>query len=75
MTDLKGYYRVSFEVPAPKGSSSANGELLGRSDDSAERSVVSIFASVQTLGLKLEKRKLPIEHVVIDHLEKVPVGN
>jgi uncharacterized protein (TIGR03435 family) len=32
----------------------------------------SIFASVQKLGLKLEKRKAPVEQLVIDHVEKTP---
>jgi len=32
----------------------------------------SVFASVQKLGLKLEKRKAPVEQFVIDHVEKTP---
>ncbi|MGO9515967.1 MAG: TIGR03435 family protein [Candidatus Korobacteraceae bacterium] len=32
----------------------------------------SVFASVQKLGLKLEKRKAPVEQIVIDHVEKIP---
>jgi uncharacterized protein (TIGR03435 family) len=32
----------------------------------------SVFASVQKLGLKLEKRKAPVEQFVIDHVEKAP---
>ena len=72
MTDLNGYYQVSFEVPPPRGGNAISPDLLGRSDDTAEHAVVSIFASVQTLGLKLEKRKLPIEHIVVDHVQKIP---
>jgi uncharacterized protein (TIGR03435 family) len=36
---------------------------------------VSVFKSIQTLGLKLESRKLPAEVIVVDHAEKMPTGN
>jgi uncharacterized protein (TIGR03435 family) len=32
----------------------------------------SIFSSVEKLGLKLDARKMPLEHIVIDHLERTP---
>ena len=36
----------------------------------------TVYSAVQDqLGLKLEARKLPVEVLVIDRLEKVPVGN
>jgi len=35
----------------------------------------SIYASVEKLGLKLEERKLPVEQLVIDHIEKTPTAN
>jgi uncharacterized protein (TIGR03435 family) len=35
----------------------------------------SVFASVQKLGLKLEKRKAPVEQLVIDNVEKAPTEN
>jgi uncharacterized protein (TIGR03435 family) len=35
----------------------------------------SLFIALETLGLKLEKRKAPIEVLVIDHIEKSPSGN
>jgi uncharacterized protein (TIGR03435 family) len=35
----------------------------------------SIFNALETLGLKLEKRKAPIEVLVIDHIEKAPSEN
>lgn len=35
-----------------------------------------IFAAVEEqLGLKLEKKKGPVEILIVDHLEKVPAGN
>jgi uncharacterized protein (TIGR03435 family) len=38
-------------------------------------SMNSVFAAVQELGLKLESRKAPIDHIVIDHVERVPTEN
>jgi uncharacterized protein (TIGR03435 family) len=35
----------------------------------------SIFASVQNLGLKLEPRRLPLDLLVVDHIEKAPTAN
>jgi len=35
----------------------------------------SIFSAIQALGLKMDARKLPIETLVIDHLEKAPTEN
>ena len=35
----------------------------------------SLFTSIQKLGLRLEAKKAPVEIVVIDQAEKVPVGN
>jgi uncharacterized protein (TIGR03435 family) len=35
-----------------------------------------IFAALeQQLGLKLEKTKVPVDVLVIDHIEKTPTGN
>jgi uncharacterized protein (TIGR03435 family) len=35
----------------------------------------SLFNALETLGLKLEQRKAPIEVLVIDHIEKYPSAN
>jgi len=43
----------------------------GASDPSGS----SIFSSLQKLGLKLEPRKLPLDTLVIDHIEKTPTEN
>jgi uncharacterized protein (TIGR03435 family) len=35
-----------------------------------------LFAAVQSqLGLKLEAKKVPVEVLVIDHMEKTPIVN
>jgi len=35
----------------------------------------SLFSALQTLGLKLESRKAPLDVLVIDHAEKTPTDN
>ena len=35
----------------------------------------SIFMSLQKLGLKLESRKLPLDMMIVDHIEKTPTEN
>jgi uncharacterized protein (TIGR03435 family) len=35
----------------------------------------SVLGAVQQLGLKLDARKMPVETIVVDHLEKTPTEN
>jgi uncharacterized protein (TIGR03435 family) len=44
-------------------------------DGAANPSAASLKSSIELLGLKLEPRKLSVEVLVIDHLEKSPVAN
>ena len=89
MTELKGNYVVSLELAMedlrniartagmmPPGAVPAAGAEAGRPADAAsDPSGLSIFASVQQLGLKLDPRKAPLEFIVVDHLEKTPSEN
>jgi uncharacterized protein (TIGR03435 family) len=88
MTELKGYYQVEMDipmeelmaiarkagamVPGPGGGGDAS---RAPADAAADPSGGSIFAAVQKMGLKLEARKVPIEQIVIDHVEKMPTEN
>ena len=50
-------------------------DLQWTPDDSGD-SGPSVFSAIQDqLGLKLEPHKSPVEILVIDHAEKVPVAN
>jgi uncharacterized protein (TIGR03435 family) len=35
----------------------------------------SVYASIEKLGLKLNKEKLPVDMIVVDRLEKIPTDN
>jgi uncharacterized protein (TIGR03435 family) len=89
MTDLKGNYQISLSLsmedlrnlarsagmamPGQAG----RGPEAGRqpADAASDPSGGSIFSAVQGLGLKLESRRVPVENLVIDHLEKNPTEN
>ena len=68
----------SSETPASPGAGGNRGGDAGgpreavASDPSGSG---SIMASIQSLGLKLEPRKLPLDLLVVDHIEKTPTAN
>ena len=43
--------------------------------EAAEQDLPSIFTAVQTLGLRLEPKKEPMDIIVIDHADKTPTEN
>jgi len=80
MTGLKGYYEVTLDVPQRSRAFAARRGAMERPADApapeaSDPSGVNVFASIQKLGLKLEKRKAPIEHLVVEHVEKLPTEN
>jgi uncharacterized protein (TIGR03435 family) len=83
MTGLKGAYQIAMDVPgSPNAARAAARSGVGRAGADAtnpeappEPSGASIFASVQKLGLRLEKRKAPIESIAVERLEKAPTEN
>ena len=78
LTGLTGDYEIAVDVP---GNTNAGARRLARSASSdaapaaSEPSGTSILKSIQTLGLRLERRKAPLEYLIVDHLEKVPTEN
>ncbi len=84
-TGLKGNYKVSLDLaredmmnaaravgvalpPGALGALAGGAGLPAASDPSG----TSIFNSIERMGLKLETRKVPVEQIVIDHLERTP---
>lgn len=79
MDDLRGMARKAG-VAIPAGAIGRGGEAGPKpggspGDVASEPSGASIFQAVQQLGLKLDPRKLPVELIVIDHIEKTPTEN
>jgi uncharacterized protein (TIGR03435 family) len=69
MTGMKGFFDFTLEW-APEA---RPGEAAATTDSVPG---ASIFAALQEqLGLKLETRKGPVEMLVIDHVEKIPIEN
>ena len=71
MTGLKGVFDFTLEWDRSAATLSPNADDRPSSDAG-----ISIFTALQEqLGLKLESRKLPIEMLVIDHVERNPAEN
>jgi uncharacterized protein (TIGR03435 family) len=70
-TGLEGRYSFILRW-TPEGKPDTKREANGREAEAAP----AIFTALpEQLGLKLEKRKMPVEVLVIDHAEKVPAAN
>ena len=82
MTELKGKYDLTLNVGLEdminlaRAQGIAIPQLPGNANgNAAEPGSSSIFAAIQPYGLKLEPRKLPVEMLIIDHVEKSPTEN
>ena len=79
-TALYGTYSISVTYAGHAGGPHGVAALLQppppSADLSAPEPLPDIFRALQTeLGLKLEKQKVPVKILVVDHLEKTPSGN
>ena len=72
MEDLAGMKRLAVGVGGPGGPGGPGGDH-GPAPDAAP--AASIFTAVQSLGLKLDPRKAPVEFLIVDRGEKVPTEN
>jgi uncharacterized protein (TIGR03435 family) len=74
-TGLPGLYRFKVELDTSRMAlrmvtSDANGNAINR-----EPTGVDTFKAVETLGLKLEERREPIDVLVVDRMERTPTEN
>ncbi len=71
MTTLEGEFDIAMDVnPAD-----LEGLRMGMPPDASPSSNPSIQEALRALGLKLESRKAPIEHIVVDSIRKTPTEN
>jgi uncharacterized protein (TIGR03435 family) len=67
-TGLPGRYNFTFEFEYQFD--------VGPDGKNAPDSIPpSLFTAVQRLGLKLEPRRVPLDHLVVDYAEKIPTEN
>ncbi|MGP8246780.1 MAG: TIGR03435 family protein [Bryobacteraceae bacterium] len=88
-TDLKARYDVALDLSmddirnAARAAGMGGGMMMGPApgrgggpaDAASDPSSSSLWAAVQSFGLKLDARKEPLENIVVDHLEKAPTEN
>jgi uncharacterized protein (TIGR03435 family) len=79
-TGLTKSYQIAVEAPTrdlPGMQPSARGDSAESADRTAasEPAGVSLRDSLKRLGLKLDRRSLPVERLVIDSIERTPTPN
>jgi uncharacterized protein (TIGR03435 family) len=82
-TELKGYYQIVIDVPAgvAPGSNVPVASLASGSREPDQAGLPSdptgetLQRSLRSLGLELEARKVPIQHLFIDSVQRVPTEN
>jgi uncharacterized protein (TIGR03435 family) len=73
-TELAGDYDIEMNIN-PADLQGMRGGSFFDNEPRPESDAPSIQSAMQALGLKLESRKAPIQHLVIDHIEKAPSEN
>jgi uncharacterized protein (TIGR03435 family) len=76
-TGLTGFYDVWTPVPATwnnRVNASRNAQA-GSAMEPSDPSGVNLFKELEKMGLRLDKGKLAIEHLFVEHLEKIPTEN
>lgn len=77
-TSMKGSYdfTLTFSIEDLRSAAAAAGVAAPVGPGTAaEPGESTIAASLQRYGLKLESRKMPVDLIVVDRLEKTPSGN
>ncbi len=77
-TGLTGTYEIGFDAPAQSLVRTFQGSMPGKLPGAAppeDPAGGSIFESIQSLGLRVEKDRAAIETLVIEHIEKTPTEN
>jgi uncharacterized protein (TIGR03435 family) len=83
MTGIEGNYDLALDVaPEDMVGMRRMTQMAGMPHAAADNSPApeaapapSIFTAIQQLGLKLDPRKVPTDHIIVDSMEKVPTEN
>ncbi len=77
MTELTGVYEVALALPngAVKGLMRAALGMGSVGGPQEPTDAAGLTQALQKVGLKLESRKVPVEVVVVDRIEKTPTDN
>ena len=79
MTELKGNYEIECDVSGEEVRTAARSHGVTvpppTADAASDPAGVSMRASLEKMGLKLETRKVPAEVIVVDKVEKIPTEN
>jgi uncharacterized protein (TIGR03435 family) len=68
--------KAGVAIPnGPAGGGGGGADAARPADAASDSTPGSIFASLQALGLKLEPRKMPVDLIVVDKVEKMPTDN
>jgi uncharacterized protein (TIGR03435 family) len=78
MTRLEGSYQVALDVASAQmrcGSTTPSTGVDQAVPTASEPCGDAVRTSLGKQGLRLERRKAPMERIVIDHIEKIPTEN
>jgi uncharacterized protein (TIGR03435 family) len=75
MTGLEGDFDIVLNIEAGDRGLPKRPSADGAAPVPDESQPASVFGAVRSLGLRLEARKAPIRHLVVDQAEKVPTEN
>ena len=68
-TGITGKYDLSFKFTPDDSLFNGHGPRPGATTDNTE-TLPGFFEGIQTIGLKLDAEKTPVDVIVIDHAEK-----
>jgi len=73
-TGLTGEYDIKLHIPLPDHSPSQPGARVGL-DELLDRAIDDLSNAVSSLGLRLERRKVPVKTVIVKNVEQNPSAN
>ena len=77
MTGLKGNYDIVYDFPMSEipGIIVPTAQGPGPAEAASNPGSGGVLRAIRSLGLDLERRKAPVEQLIVDHVEKKPTEN